>query len=123
MRAAIAEADEGVGVIEDCGHGLFIDVRGSLQEDRLEVFLSDQIQEGIEDAPVLRRVPATTSPVSAWGTLLSLSHAFGCVKGRHQVHGFGMQRIFSQAGLGELDGVRAASSYCTVDQGFRVYCG
>jgi hypothetical protein len=34
-----------------------------------------------------------------------------------------MQRIFSQTCLGELDGVRAASDYGAVNQGFGAFCG
>ena len=61
--------------------------------------------------------------IGATRLVLHSPHAFGGISGRNQVDGSGIQRILSQACFGELDGVRPASGYCAVDQGFGGFCG
>jgi hypothetical protein len=57
------------------------------------------------------------------GGLLDSPNTLRCIACRHHVDGLGMQRIFSQAGLGALDGVRPARGHRSVNQGCGVLCG
>ena len=67
----------------------------------------------------------TWLPCKTGATLpvLHSPHAFGSISGCNQVDGSGIQRIFSQARFGELDGMRATSDHCAVNQGFGGFCG
>ena len=101
-------------------------VRCDRMRSRQDLFpATPKIESFLTDLAVHGHVAVATqnADMSPILILSSWPHAFGGVASRHQVHGFGIERIFSQTGFGELDGVCAASVHRTVNQDFRVFCG
>ncbi len=53
MRAAVAEPDDGVGMGQDLGQRLVVDIVLGLQEAGFELFLDDEVEEGVDHALLL----------------------------------------------------------------------